>query len=96
MKPCETKTRRAFLLAAHRLSAEKGTIYFLVTGHKERKLTIFSGIGCKYQNELTGDWETDMLRTGCLGIVSINLPRSFKKARKTNPVSRDPQGEDSS
>jgi ribonucleoside-triphosphate reductase len=73
---------KGILLAAHRLSAEKGTIYFLVTGHKERKLTIFSGIGCKYQNELTGDWETDMLRTGCIGIVSINLPRIVQESEK--------------
>ena len=70
------------LLAAHRLSAEKGTIYFQSTSRKEKRLTFFSGTGCRYQNELTGDWETDALRTGCMGIVSINLPRIAQESEK--------------
>jgi anaerobic ribonucleoside-triphosphate reductase len=31
---------------------------------------------------LTGDWETDTLRTGCLGVVTINLPRIVHESEK--------------
>ena len=31
---------------------------------------------------MTGDWETDTLRTGCLGIVTINLPRIVNESKK--------------
>jgi anaerobic ribonucleoside-triphosphate reductase len=31
--------------------------------------------GLKYTTDLTGDWETDTLRTGCIGNVAINLHR---------------------
>ncbi|HIJ08950.1 TPA: ArsR family transcriptional regulator [Candidatus Bathyarchaeota archaeon] len=73
---------RNILLTAHAISAEKGAVYFLNTPQKERKLTLFSGLGCRYENELTGDWETDALRTGCIGIVNINLPRIAQESEK--------------
>ncbi len=66
---------RAILLKAHRLAADQGTIYFVNAIQKEAKAAIFSASGCKLEADLTGDWETDTLRTGCIGMVTINLPR---------------------
>ncbi len=42
---------------------------------KETENAAFSSTGVKFIADSTGDWETDTLRTGCLGSVTINLPR---------------------
>ncbi len=66
---------KALLLKAHSLAAERGTPYFANMLQKEGKYAVFSSSGCKLEADLTGDWETDTLRTGCLGYVTVNLPR---------------------
>ena len=73
---------RAVLLKAHSLAAERGTLYFASTLRKGEKHAIFSASGCKLEAELTGDWETDTLRTGCLGMVTVNLPRILHESEK--------------
>ena len=73
---------KATLLQAHSLAADKGTIYFANTEQKDGKQTAFSGTGCRFETELTGDWETDILRTGCIGAVAINLPRIVQESEK--------------
>ena len=72
---------RAILLKAHSLAAEKGTPYF-ANMLQEGKYAAFSVSGCKFEADLTGDWETDTLRTGCLGYVTINLPRIVHESEK--------------
>ncbi len=71
----EDENSRTVLLKAHSLAAERGTPYFANMLQKKEKYAVFSVSGLKLGVELTGDWETDTLRTGCLGIVTINLPR---------------------
>ena len=67
---------KALLLRAHFLAAEKGgTLYFVNLTRNEDENITFSASGVKLASDLTGDWETDSLRTGCLGCVTINLPR---------------------
>ena len=73
---------KAILLKAHRLAAEKGTLYFANMTKKEGENTVFSSSGVKLAPDLTGDWETDTLRTGCLGCVTINLPRIVQESEK--------------
>lgn len=73
---------RAVLLKAHSLAVESGTPYFANTLQKEGKYTVFSTSGLTLKADLTGDWETDTLRTGCLGIVTINLPRIAHESEK--------------
>jgi anaerobic ribonucleoside-triphosphate reductase len=73
---------RAVLLKAHSLAAEKGTPYFANMLQEEGKYAAFSVSGCKFEADLTGDWETDTLRTGCLGYVTINLPRIVHESEK--------------
>jgi anaerobic ribonucleoside-triphosphate reductase len=66
---------KTLLLKAHSVAAEKGILYFATICTKEGRYTAFSGTGTKFEADLTGDWETDTLRTGCVGMVTINLPR---------------------
>ena len=73
---------RTVLLKAHNLAAENGTPYFASTMQKNGEYTVFSTSGLKLKADLTGDWETDTLRTGCLGIVTINLPRIVHESEK--------------
>ena len=73
---------KAVLLKAHSLAAERGTPYFANMLQKEEKYTVFSASGIKLEADLTGDWETDTLRTGCLGYVTINLPRIVHESDK--------------
>ncbi len=73
---------RAVLFKAHRLAAEKGMIYFANALQKGEKYSVFSASGCKLDADLTGDWETDTLRTGCLGVVTVNLSRIIYESEK--------------
>jgi ribonucleoside-triphosphate reductase len=73
---------RAVLLRAHGVAAEGGTMYFANTLKKGEKNTVFSASGCKLEADLSGDWETDTLRTGCLGMVTINLPRIVHESER--------------
>ena len=73
---------RAVLLRAHSLAVDKGLVYFANARQKGEENAIFSASGCKLEADLTGDWETDTLRTGCLGVVTINLPRIVHESEK--------------
>jgi len=73
---------RALLLKAHNVAAEKGILYFAATATKEGRYIAFSGTGNKFEADLTGDWETDTLRTGGTGMVTINLPRIVHESEK--------------
>ena len=65
----------ALLRKAHELAAKNGLLYFSNLTKKETENAAFSSTGVKFTADSTGDWETDTLRTGCLGCVTINLPR---------------------
>ncbi len=81
----ETLTEEAaqsLLLKAHNLAADKGTVYFANMLLSEGKNIAFSTSGVKLEADLTEDWETDTLRTGCLGYVTINLPRIVHECEK--------------
>jgi anaerobic ribonucleoside-triphosphate reductase len=73
---------RNILLNAHSLASDKGIIYFANKEGKAEKSSAFSASGFKLRADLSGDWETDTLRTGCLGVVSINLPRIVHESEK--------------
>jgi ribonucleoside-triphosphate reductase (formate) len=68
------------LFKAHQLSAQGGNPYFANTTNSEN--VAFSASGVRFTPDLTGDWETDTLRTGCLGCVTINLPRITLECEK--------------
>jgi ribonucleoside-triphosphate reductase (formate) len=71
---------REILQKAHKIAAEHGIFYFANMG--DERNAIFSATGAKFETDLTGDWETDTLRTGCLGTVTINLPRIAYESEK--------------
>ena len=73
---------KAILLKAHQLAAKSGTPYFVNMTKKESENVAFSASGIKFADDLTGDWETDTLRTGCLGCVTINMPRIALECEK--------------
>jgi len=66
---------KAMLLKAHQLASEKGIPYFANLIEKYQKYSVFSASGFRLKADLNGDWEIDTLRTGCLGHVTVNLPR---------------------
>ncbi len=49
---------------------------------KASEKTAFSASGVKLGSDLTEDWETDTMRTGCLGSVTLNLPRIVTECEK--------------
>lgn len=71
----EDERAKALLLKSIVLAAERGIPYFANVTQKNRKYSIFSSTASRLDVDPNGDWETDTLRTGCLGIVSLNLPR---------------------
>ena len=66
---------KALLLKAHSLASDRGVVYFANVLHKDRRYSVFSFSGLRFNADLDGDWEIDTLRTGCLGVVTINVPR---------------------
>jgi ribonucleoside-triphosphate reductase (formate) len=73
---------KAVLLKAHRLAAQTGTPFFVNNAKKQSENVTFSSTGVKFATDLTGEWETDTLRTGCLGFVTINLPRITQECER--------------
>jgi len=69
-----------FLLKAHRLAADSGPVYFAKEEQKEK--AAFAASGIKLSSNLPEDWETDTLRTGCFGYVTLNLPRIVHEAER--------------
>jgi len=70
----------AFLLKAHNLAADNGPVYFAKEEQKEK--AAFAASGVKLASNLPEDWETDTLRTGCFGYVTLNLPRIVHEAER--------------
>ncbi|HEX9261433.1 MAG TPA: anaerobic ribonucleoside-triphosphate reductase, partial [Candidatus Bathyarchaeia archaeon] len=73
---------KELILKAHGLASEKGLVYFANAFQSDEKNTNFSSTGCKLETDPTGDWETETLRTGCIGTVTINLPRIAHESDK--------------
>ncbi|MEM2879630.1 MAG: anaerobic ribonucleoside-triphosphate reductase [Candidatus Bathyarchaeia archaeon] len=63
------------LRKAHQLAMDGSAIYFANLLGEDNKGTVFSPSGCKLTPNFKGDWEIDTLRTGFLGVASINMPR---------------------
>jgi ribonucleoside-triphosphate reductase len=66
---------KALLLKAHSLASERGILHFANAVKKQRRHSVFSSSGMVLNADLDDDWEIDTLRTGCLGVVTINVPR---------------------
>lgn len=73
------------LLKAHDLASAEGNLYFANLPEKDGGFPVFSSSGCRLDADLSGDWETDTLRTGCLGHVTVNLPRAAYECEKDKP-----------
>jgi anaerobic ribonucleoside-triphosphate reductase len=73
---------KAILLKAHQLASKSGTVFFANMIREDGENTAFSASGVKLSLDLTAEWETDTLRTGCLGCVTINLPRIIQDCEK--------------
>ena len=76
------ETTKGLLLKVHQLALERGAPYFANVSRKENENAAYSSTGAKLASDLTGDWETDTLRTGCLGCVTLNLPRIALECEK--------------
>ena len=72
----------ALLLKAHKLALETGIVSFANVSKKGRTHDVFSPSGSRLSQDIDGDWETDTLRTGLLGTVTINMPRIVCEAEK--------------
>ena len=66
---------RALLLKAHKLASNTGLVSFVNVLKKEATHEVFSPSGFRLSPDAEGDWETDTLRNGLLGSVTVNLPR---------------------
>lgn len=73
---------KALLLKAHAVAANNGTPYFADLTEKNQEQTVYAPSGLRLNPGPNGDWEIDTLRTGCLGIVTVNVPRAAYEAGK--------------
>ena len=84
IRPQTTDNERAnaLFLKAHKLASETGLVSFANALRKEDLYTVFSSSGFRLSQDTDGDWETDTLRTGLLGTVTINMPRLIHETGK--------------
>jgi ribonucleoside-triphosphate reductase (formate) len=73
---------KILLQKSHVLAERYSSPFFANMLKKEAEYTAYSASGTRLAADLTGDWETDTLRTGCLGCVTINLPRIAQESEK--------------
>lgn len=73
---------RAMLMKAHTLASERGILYFANLLGKGQKYSVFSVSGFRLDADSENDWEIDTLRSGCLGYVTVNMPRMAYESRK--------------
>lgn len=77
------------LAKVHQLSSKYGTPYFsnmLVDYRGKNKMANYMGCRTCLNNDWTGDWERDTLRTGNASYVTMNLPRLAYKYGKNKDV----------
>ena len=72
--PLQRETEEIFY-KAHLLASRTGLPYFANIQEKANYEAVYSSSGFKLNTDWQKDWELDTLRTGCLGLVFINLPR---------------------
>lgn len=72
----------ALLLQAHDLASARGNVFFANLSPENRKYSIYSCSGLKLDADLSQDWEIDTLRAGCLGVITLNLPRIVYESGK--------------
>jgi ribonucleoside-triphosphate reductase len=75
------------LLKVHELSAKYGTAYF-TNMLPDYRGNLANYMGCRTQlnDNWTGDWDKDCLRTGNLAYVTLNLPRIAYNSRDDDDV----------
>jgi ribonucleoside-triphosphate reductase len=78
----DNERANALLLKAHKLASETGLVSFANALRKEDVHNVFSSSGFRLNQDIDGDWETDTLRTGLLGTVTINMPRLIHETGK--------------
>ncbi|BBL62037.1 anaerobic ribonucleoside triphosphate reductase [Methanobrevibacter arboriphilus] len=75
------------LLKVHELSAKYGSAYF-ANMLPDYRGNMANYMGCRtcLQDNWTGDWNTDCLRTGNLAYITLNLPRIAYQSRDESEV----------
>lgn len=71
----EDARAKAILLRTHTLACERSLPLFANLLRGANVQSTFSGSGFLLRPDRARDWEIDTLRTGCLGTVTMNLPR---------------------
>jgi ribonucleoside-triphosphate reductase len=66
---------KAHLLAVH------GLPYFANISFGSEEKASYAANGQGFSANWRGDWELDIVRVGCMGSVTLNLPRAFYEAR---------------
>ncbi|MCD6537445.1 ArsR family transcriptional regulator [Candidatus Bathyarchaeota archaeon] len=63
------------LYLAHELAVH-GIPYFANLMGEEQRYASYTALGSRLSADWRGDWEIDVIRTGCLDYVVVNLPRA--------------------
>ena len=71
----------------HELSAKYGSSYFVnMLPSYRNEMANYMGCRTCMQNDWTGDWDTDCLRTGNLAFVTLNFPRIAYQSKDESDV----------
>ena len=81
-KALKSKPAAADLLKIHELAAKHSLPYFLSQPDNSR--VNYTATGLRLNDDWTGYWETDCMRTGNMDTIFLNLPRIAYDARKND------------
>jgi ribonucleoside-triphosphate reductase len=73
---------KALLVKSLSVATDTGAVYYANLIQKSRRHSVFFSSGLKLAVDADGDWETDTMRTGCLGTVGVNVPRVVYESGK--------------
>ncbi|MBS7648965.1 MAG: anaerobic ribonucleoside-triphosphate reductase [Candidatus Bathyarchaeia archaeon] len=71
----ETLLSEAHALAVH------GLPYFANIFSESQEKASYTAVGQTFSEGWRGDWELDIVRVGCMGSVTVNLPRAFYESK---------------
>ena len=74
------------LYEAHRLTAERGTVFFANLSSRSEVFASYTSAGSRFADDWKGDWELDTIRTGSIDSVILNLPRAIYESEGKKSV----------
>jgi len=77
---------QSLLSSVHDLAAKKGMVYFANLCPKNQVFASYTATGLRFADDWKGDWDLDVVRTGDIDRVTLNIPRALYESGEDRKV----------